>query len=112
LIIEDEDQKASAYAKLVEVARKQGGSAIITVNDARCGEPDDSLDGYYPGKLQIEGAPDCIYITVSGPAITTWSVTVPYMRRGKQIVFGNAVEAFDDSLNFLPGWPSGPQTVS
>jgi len=108
---EDEDQKASAYAKLVEVARKQGGSAIITVNNARCGEPG-TLDGYYPGKLEIEGAPECIYITVSGPAITTWSVTVPYVRRGKEIVFGNAVEAFDDSLNLLPGWPSGPQTVS
>jgi NAD(P)-dependent dehydrogenase (short-subunit alcohol dehydrogenase family) len=108
---DDEDQKASAYAKLVEIAREQGGSAIITVNDARFGEPG-TLDGYYPGKLEIEGAPECIYITVSGPAITTWSVTVPYVRRGKEIVFGNAIEAFDDSLNLLPGWPSGPQTVS
>jgi hypothetical protein len=107
-----EEQKASGYAKLVEVARKQGGSAIITVNDARCGDPDDSLDGYYQGKLQIEGAPECTYITVSGPAITTWSISVPYLRRGNEIVFGNPVEEFDDALNFLPGWPSGPQAVS
>src|ERR1700693_5956319 len=92
--------------------RLQGNAAArrSTINDARCGDKDDSLDGYYPGKLQIEGAAECIYVTVSGPAITNWSVTLPYLRRGKQVVFGNPTESFDDSLNFLPGWPSGQQT--
>jgi hypothetical protein len=107
----DEEQKASAYSNLVEVARKQAGTAIITVNDARCGE-EGSLEGYYPGKLEIEGAPECIYITVSGPAIRTWSISVPYSRRGDQFVFENPIEEFDDALNFLPGWPSEPPSAS
>jgi len=112
LEFEGEEQKASVYRELVKAARERGGTAIVTVNDARCGDPDYPLDGYYPGKLEIEGATECIYVTISGPAITTWSLTVPYEYRDNQLIFGNTTESFDDELNLLPGWPSTPQIAS
>ncbi|SRR6266849_4627420 len=111
LEFEGEEQKTSAYSRLIETAREKCGTAVITVNDAYCSEHN-SLEGYYQGKLQNEDAPECIYVTVSGPAITTWSMSVPYRRNGNEFVFGTPIETFNDSLNLLPGWASGEQSAS
>ena len=114
LSYEGEAQKTSVYCRLVEVAREKRGTAIITVNDAHCAKPSAtvSLEGYFPGKLEVEGSPECIYVTVSGPSITTWSISAPYKRTATGIIFEKSTESFGDSLSLLEGWASGRQNAS
>ena len=97
----DTDQKASAYAELVEIAKQKGGRAIITINDAK-------IKDQAGGKT----AQECIYVTVSGPEMQTWSVSQPYTKVGDEIVFGQPSETSNDFLNLLRGWPTKHPIVS
>jgi len=100
--------KPDVYLKLVEVAKAQNALALITCNDAFWSdkaEPD-FAEGYYPGKLAAEKAKECIMLTVSGPAIQTWSVEVPYERIGDAIEFGDVREQSGGELDLLEGWAS------
>ena len=47
---------------------------------------------------------ECIFMTVSGPNIQTWTVSVSYRREGSEIIFEKPIESQDDILNLLPGW--------
>lgn len=105
LQFEDSSQKTSVYEELVKFAKKKNARAIITINDAHIGEPG-SAEGYYRGKLAAEKAPECIYLTISGPAIPTWSLALPYAHVENEIVFGTPDESLGDSINFLRGWPT------
>ena len=105
LEFEDAGQKASVYEELVKFAKENNARAIITINDAHIGETS-SAEGYYRGKLAEEKAPECIYLTISGPAIPTWSLTLPYAHIDNEIVFGAPNESLGDSINFLPKWPT------
>ena len=96
------DQKASVYAKLVEIARQKGGRAIITVNDGVKTDPTSAE----------KAKQDCIYVAVSGPQIPTWSVTLPYLKVGNEIYFEDPTESLNDFLNLLPGWPSQAPNVA
>lgn len=100
LEFEDREQKLSVYSKLVELAREKNARAIITVNDANAADS--------PGKDYARLPNECIFVTVSGPNIQTWTVSVPYGREGAEIVFGKPIESQDDILNLLPGWPKNP----
>jgi hypothetical protein len=102
---EGEEQKAARYADIVAAARAKDAIAIMTINDAHVAKPDD-VEGYYWGKLAVEGAPECLWLAVSGPAMETWNLRVPYQRSAEGIVFGEPEEEYG-SVNFLPGWP-GP----
>ena len=104
LQFEDSEQKLSAYEKLVEVAKANNARAIITINDASIGEP--------PGTATAESRKECIYLTVSGPDIQTWTVSVPYRRAQSEIVFDKAIESTNDILNLLPGWTSSDPNPS
>lgn len=111
---EGPEEKTQAYGKVVEVAREHNALAIVTLNDARYSTDtsQESVEAYYPGKLAAERAPECISITVSGPAITTWALTVPYERTQEGIVFGQAKESSGGKLHLLPGWASDSATQS
>jgi hypothetical protein len=104
----DHEEKAGIYLNLIEAAKRDGATALITCNDAflsKKASPDD-LESYYPGKLAAEGAKECIMLAISGPAIQTWIVEVPYDRQGAKIEFGRAREEIGGSLGFLEGWAS------
>jgi hypothetical protein len=94
------DQKASVYTKLVEIAKQKSGRAIITVNDGIKTDPTSAEKQ------------DCIYVAVSGPQIPTWSVTLPYMKVGDEIYFGDPTESLNDFLSLLPGWAAKQPIVS
>ena len=96
LDFEGAEQKQSAYAELVEIAKRLGARAIVTINDANLKNP----------VRAATESQECIYLTVSGPSLTTWSVCVPYKRFGNHIHFGDPSEALDDILNLVPGWPT------
>lgn len=107
---EDSTQKASVYAELVEVAKQKGALAIITINDATIKSPPEGTTPN-PRTRSATGneLQECIFVTVSGPSIQTWSVSVPYSRTNQGIEFGKPQETLNDILNLLPGWAHFPQ---
>lgn len=99
-------QKHTAYGRLVQLAKAHRALAIITVNDAHLSRERADDDGYYEGKLAATKSPEAIWVTVSGPAITSWSITAPYTRNSEQIAFGPAKEDLGVQINLLQGWAS------
>jgi hypothetical protein len=107
---EDHQGKSIAYQRLVRAAKDANALALVTCNDAYRGSDasPEYLEGYYPGRLAAEGAKECLMLAVTGPALQTWSVDVPYERSGKTIRFGEAEESLGEEIGFLEDWPSGP----
>jgi hypothetical protein len=105
----DHEEKTVAYKHLVEAASEANALALVTCNDAYWGHDasPEYLEGYYPGKLAAEGAKECLMLTVSGPAVQTWCVDVPYERVGKTIVFGASSESLGEEIGFLESWRKG-----
>jgi hypothetical protein len=99
-------EKDASYARVVTLAKAHKALAILTVNDAHVSDPNDDDEGYYYGKLAATKSAEAIWITVSGPAITSWSITSPYTRTGEEITFGADVESVGGQLNLLAGWAS------
>jgi hypothetical protein len=104
LQFEDAQQKKSVYAELIEVAKEKAARAIITINDATI---TNDLEGTSSATTREDRRTtrNCIFLTISGPSVTTWSLSLPYDSDGNKIVFGNPTETSDDVLNLLPGWP-------
>ncbi len=107
LQFEDADQKKSVYAELVALARQKAARAIITINDATVTSDleADSL-GTTVARADRKTKQDCIFLTVSGPSIPTWSLSMPYTSVGNEIVFGEPTETVNDVLNLLSDWPA------
>src|SRR5438445_4431068 len=107
------DEKPIIYSDLIEAGKSAGATALITCNDALRSNnagPDD-VEGYYPGKLAVDGAKECIMLTVSGPAIQTWSADIQYQRMDDGIEFGDVVEQIGGEVGFLVGWASEQHKV-
>jgi hypothetical protein len=106
LEFEDAEQKSAVYGELVKIAKQKGARAIITLNDAKVSNPI-SVNSSTKAGTRSGGtdAKECIYLTVSGPLIQTWSVCLPYQRLGEEIIFADPSETLNDLLNLLPGWP-------
>ena len=85
---------------MVEIAKAKNARAIITINDANVTDT--------PGKNRTGLPSECIFMTVSGPNIQTWTVSVSYRREGSEIIFDKPIESQDDILNLLPGWTQNP----
>lgn len=107
------DEKRGVYANLIEAATNEGVAALITCNDALWSNNagPEYVEGYYPGKLAVEGAKECIMLAVSGPTIETWALEIPYERIGNTIEFGDACEEAAGEVGFLEGWVSGESKV-
>ena len=91
-------EKLSAYSEIVRIAKERRADAIITVNDANLRDP------------ATDTITECIYLSVSGPGIRTWSIAIPY-KRNDDIEFGASSESLGDMLNLLPGWPPNENRV-
>lgn len=102
----DHEEKPLAYSKLIEAARDQEATALITCNDAFMDNKasPEAVEAYYPGKLAATNAQECIMLIVSGPAIQTWTAEVPYERSGDRIEFGATNEETGGEAGFLEGW--------
>ena len=55
------EQKASVYAELVEIAKKKGARAIITINDA-IARNSLRFDADFHGKVTPKQTQECIYL--------------------------------------------------
>jgi hypothetical protein len=102
------DEKPGVYSDLIEAAKNDGAATLITCNDALWSKNagPEYIEGYYPGKLAVDGAKECIMLTVSGPAIQTWSAQIPYQRMNDGIEFGAVSEESGGEVGFLEGWAS------
>jgi hypothetical protein len=114
IVFRDHDEKTAAYDELVKAAQAAHADALITCNDAYWKDNADRkyMEGYYPGKLAMEGAKECIMLTVSGPMIETWCVEVPYRRLKEGIEFGPHAESLGEELGFLANWGSAKPQVN
>jgi hypothetical protein len=93
LEFETEEEREDLYAEMIDVAKVQSATAIITVNDVYL---DGSgalvrLEGTGWGAL-AESTAEAVMVTVSGGGFETWSLVSPYFRRDEQIVFQPARE--------------------
>jgi hypothetical protein len=109
----DAEQKASVYRELVEIAKQMSAHAIITINDANVTDDfQTTSQAGSDGEAAQRRVRECIYLTVSGPAIRTWTICAPYDRKEDEIIFGVPSETTNDFLNLLSGWPTDQQNVS
>jgi len=108
VVFSDHEEKVAMYQNLVETVRRDGATALITCNDAFWSNQatPQYVEGYYPGRLKSEGAQECIMLAISGPAIQTWVIEVPYEKAGDKIEFGSMREEIGGELGFLEGWAS------
>ena len=111
---ESTDEKYRAYGLLVSKAKALGADAIITLNDARAWnvppeQRESYLKTYYSGKLQDELAPECILVSLSGPELPIYTITVPYFRVDREICFGEEEEDYGGKLGLLEGWAKSPE---
>jgi hypothetical protein len=100
------NEKRGVYASLIEAAKNNCAVALVTCNDALWSNNagPEYVEGYYPGKLAVDRARECIMLTVSGPAIQTWSTQIPYQRVDDGIEFGDVVEEIGSEAGFLEEW--------
>jgi hypothetical protein len=101
----DHDEKEFEYMKLVAYAREKVALAIISLNDAYVGKPEDA-GGYYPGKLQELNRQECIHVCLAGPDLENWSIEVPYVRREGRMQFDPPQEFAGGEISFLQDWAS------
>jgi hypothetical protein len=106
LQFEDAHQKRSVYAELVELAGQKATRAIITINDTTVTSDleADSL-GIGVTRADREAKQDCIFLTISGPSIPTWPLSMPYTSIGDEIVFGKPTETVNDASICFQGGP-------
>jgi hypothetical protein len=111
LNLEDEPHKTDCFLEIVREAREKEALALITVFVARSDDfQDEEFDeqSYFWGKLEAEGASRCVLLTLSGPAVNNWVVSVPFHEQNGQIVFSAQQEASEGVvLGLLPGWADG-----
>ena len=88
LEFETEEEREDLYAEMIDAAKEQNATAIITVNDVYLEGSDAAvrLEGAAWGAL-AESAAEALMVTVSGGGFETWSLVSPYFRRDEQIVF-------------------------
>jgi hypothetical protein len=104
---DDEEEKCAAYTGVVARAREQNATAIITINTARqmsVADRDD-LERYWWGQLEAEGVSKALVITISGPGMKAWCMSLPFEIRNSEVVLG-AVSDFEPAeIGLLPNWP-------
>lgn len=93
---ESDEERDELYAEMMERARSQNASAILTVNDVYLDQAESriQLEGAGWGAM-AESPAEAIVVTVSGSGFETWSLMSPYFRKDGQIVFQPGGEAPD-----------------
>ncbi|HKW76806.1 MAG TPA: hypothetical protein VJN64_14845 [Terriglobales bacterium] len=96
LEFEADEERDELYAEMMDLARSQNASAILTVNDVYLDETKSPLRLEGEGwRTLAESAAEAIVITVSGSGFETWSLISAYSRKDQQFVFQPGREAVD-----------------
>ena len=104
---ENETEMDAVYGAIVERAKANEATAIITINLARGKDVkgERELDSYRWGQLAEENQPRCLSLTISGPGMTALSVTLSFGFNGGQVILGEQSDFEPAILNILPNWP-------
>lgn len=89
LEFESDEERDEIYAEMMDVARQQHATAILTVNDVYLDDEPSApvqLEGHGWGSLS-ESTHEALVVTVSGGGFETWSLVSAYFRRGEQCIF-------------------------
>ena len=95
------EYKEEVYGRLVDKAKELSAEAIVTLNDAYWGEPDDP-DPYYQG-LAEEGR-ECIWVNAVRPDKPTISLQAKYKRIQGKIVFEPTEQTEGTKVHLLGSW--------
>jgi hypothetical protein len=101
----NEIEMDAAYGAIVERARSKNATAIITINTAREQDVAGELDSYWWGKLAAENQPRCLFLTISGPSVRPFSISLPFSVQNNQVVLGIQTEFEPTIVSMLPNWP-------
>src|SRR4051812_8794035 len=74
---ENEEEKIDAYTAIVDRAKKNHASAIITINTSFVRS--DAPSHYRWGDLEHSSAPRAITLTISGPSLEPVSLSLPFI---------------------------------
>lgn len=93
---ENDEERDELYAEMMDLARSQNASAIVTVNDVYLDETNSPvhLQGEDWGTLAQSPA-EAVVVTASGSGFETWSLSSAYFRKDGQFVFQPGSEAMD-----------------
>ena len=94
------------YRAIVERAKANSATAIITINTGRAKdvEGDQELNSYRWGQLAEEDQPQCLFLTVSGPNIGPLRISLPFSLENDQVVLGEQTDFEAVVLSMLPNW--------
>ena len=104
---DSEDDKARAYAAIVNRAKDSHASAIITINSSfkKSVPSDDEVAAYRWGDLERGAAQRAITLTISGPSIKACCLSLPYSFQDGAVVVGELSDFDAARVGLLPGWP-------
>ena len=110
LSFQGHEQKRIIYDELIALARAENAVAIVTVNDAYTkqhgsqAELKKYVEGYYPGRLQEEESPECIFLAITGPGLRNRTYSIAYARVEGELCFGEIDEECGGEVGLLEGW--------
>ena len=104
---DSEAEKDALYEAIVARAKAESAIAIITINAAREKdvEAESELDSYQWGQLAAEDRPRCLLLTLSGPGIGSFSISLPFSAKNGELVLGKQTDFEPTIVNLLPNWP-------
>jgi hypothetical protein len=105
------EEKEELFEALVGYALKIGAVAIVTMNDAYCGKPEDA-ENYYPGKLKEIGSEQCIMVSISGPCLKNWVIEAHYEMKNGKYIFQLPIEESGGEIGLLNGWAEDIKSVN
>lgn len=100
---DNEEEKIDAYAAIVDRAKENHASAIITMNTSFVRS--DVLSDYRWGDLEHSGAPRAITLTISGPSLEPVSLSLPFSVEDGSVNIGEISDFVPAVVGLLPGWP-------
>jgi hypothetical protein len=108
LEFESDEERDEIYAEMMDVARQQHATAILTVNDVYLDDEPSApvqLEGQGWGSLS-ESAREALVVTISGGGFETWSLVSAYFRRAEQCIFQPPRETPDPGgeVSLLGDW--------
>ena len=80
---------------------------IVTINTGREKDVGDEkhLKTYRGANWENENQPRCLFLTISGPAYRSLSMSLPFSLKDERVVLGKQSEFEPAILNMSPNWP-------
>ncbi|WP_348265164.1 hypothetical protein P8935_11620 [Telmatobacter sp. DSM 110680] len=100
---ENEEEKIDAYAAIVDRAKENDASAIITINTSFVRS--DAVSDFRWGDVEHSGAPRAITLTISGPSLEPVSLSLPFNIEDGTVNIGEMSDFEPAVVGLLPGWP-------